>query len=360
VPITALGASHMSRNLRDFGHKALALRSLLSGTIGGGLALLAAFNGFGVWSLVVQRYAAETINTLVAWHAFRWRPGLSFSFSTLREQLPLGGNIAASQLVILFISRAQDIIVSRVLGAAAVGAYRTAWKSIELAAQATITPFSTVSLPTLAKLQAEPEAFRRAYLRIVAASAAISFPIIVGFGLLASELIPLIYGAKWSSSVPVAQVLTFLFMPYALNFFADPALTALGRANVIFRLTVVQLVATLIFCILAAPYGLTAVAIAYVVRSYLTLALQLWLFERATAISALSILRAVTPQAIGVAMMSGAVLLLASMKEAFPNPWLYVACAVLVGAAVYLPVMVLTAGRKARADALVQFRRLRG
>lgn len=359
VPITALGASHMSRNLRDFGHKALALRSLLSGTIGGGLALLAAFNGFGVWSLVVQRYAAETINTLVAWNAFRWRPGLKFSFAALRQQLPLGGNVAASQLVILLISRSQDVIVSRVLGAAAVGAYRTAWKSIELTAQATITPFSTVSLPTLAKLQAEPEAFKRAYLRIVAVSAAISFPIIVGFGLLASELIPLIYGAKWSASVPVAQALTFLFAPYTLNLFADPALTALGRANVIFRLALIQLVGTLAFCTVAAPYGLMAVAIAYVVRSYLTLALQLWLFERATAISALSVLRAVTPQGLAVAAMSVVVLLLASVKAAFPNPWLFVACAVVVGGAVYLPVLALALGRKGRADAIAEFRRLR-
>ena len=204
VPITALGASHMSRNLRDFGHKSLALRSLLSGVIGGGLAILAALNGFGVWSLVVQRYVTETISTIVAWMAFRWRPGFQFSLQTLRRQLPLGGNVAASQLVILFISRSQDVIVSRSLGASAVGIYRTAWKSGELIAQGTIMPFSTVSLPTLAKLQSDPAAFRNAYLRIVAVSAAISFPCIVGFGLLADQLIPLIYGAQWEPSVPVA------------------------------------------------------------------------------------------------------------------------------------------------------------
>jgi len=356
VPITALGASHMSRNLREFGHKSLALRSMLSGLIGGGLAVIAALNGFGVWSLVVQRYAAETINTLVAWRAFRWLPGFNFSMATLCAQLPLGGNVALSQLVILFISRTQDLIISHALGAGAVGVYRTAWKSTELIAQGTITPFSTVALPTLAKLQAEPDAFRRAYLRIVAISGAISFPCIVGFGLLASDLIPLIYGAKWAPSIPVAQVLTFLVVPYALNFFADPALTALGRSGVIVRLAAVQLVGTVVFCSLAAPFGLRAIAIAYVVRSYLTLALQLWLFQRSTGVVATKVLKSILPQVIAAAAMAGAVFAFSTQREAFANGWLYVVCAVLLGAAVYMPVLALAAG-PARTEALVEARR---
>ncbi|HEY9235148.1 MAG TPA: lipopolysaccharide biosynthesis protein [Phenylobacterium sp.] len=356
VPVTALGASHMSRNLREFGHKSLALRSMLSGLIGGGLAVVAAWNGFGVWSLVVQRYAAEIINTLVAWRAFRWRPGFCFSLATLREQAPLGGNVALSQLVILFISRTQDLIISHALGAGAVGVYRTAWKSTELLAQGTITPFSTVALPTLAKLQSDENAFRRAYLRIVAISGAISFPCIVGFGLLANELIPLIYGEKWAPSIPVAQALTFLVVPYALNFFADPALTALGRSGVIVRLAVVQLVGTIVFCSLAAPFGLRAIAIAYVVRSYLTLALQLLMFQRATGVAATKVLRSILPQVSAAVAMAVAVMAFSTLREAFPNGWLYVACAVVLGAAVYVPVLALMAG-PARAEALAEARR---
>lgn len=352
VPITALGASHMSRNLREFGHKSLTIRSILSGLLGGGLAVAAATHGFGVWSLVIQRYASETINTLVAWWAFRWRPGFQFSFQTLRQQLPLGGNVAASQLVILFISRAQDVIISRVLGASAVGSYRTAWKSVELIAQGTIMPFSTVSLPTLAKLQNDPVAFQRAYLRIVAASGAISFPCIVGFGLLAGDLIPLIYGPKWADSVPVAHVLIFLAAPYALNFFADPALTAIGRADVIVRLAIVQLVSTIILCTAAAPFGLAAIATAYVVRSYLTLALQLWLFERATAIRAWSVLRAVAPQVLACVVMALLVAGFGVLRKAFPDVRLYLAGAVLLGALSYVASLTVLVGGKVRGEVL--------
>ena len=236
------------------------------------------------------------------------------------------------------------------------GIYRTAWKSVELIAQGTIMPFSTVSLPTLAKLQSDPAAFRNAYLRIVAVSAAISFPCIVGFGLLADQLIPLIYGAQWEPSVPVAQVLTFLVVPYALNFFADPALTAIGRADVIFRLALVQLAGTVVFCSLAAPFGLTAVAMAYVVRSYLTLALQLWLFNRATSVRPLVVLRAIAPPVAAVATMAVAVLLLGLAKSQFANAWVFVVCAALLGAAVYGLALGLMVGAKVRGQALAHLR----
>ena len=66
LPIAALGATHMSLRLREFGHKSLALRSLIGGTIGGAAAIAAAFAGWGIWSLVVQRFVTESLNALVA------------------------------------------------------------------------------------------------------------------------------------------------------------------------------------------------------------------------------------------------------------------------------------------------------
>lgn len=305
VPVSAAGATHMSRNLREFGHRALALRSLGAGLLGGILALAAADAGWGVWSLVAQRFASEAIGTLVAWHAFRWRPGLQFSWSTLRAQWKLGASVAGSQLLLVALNRTQDVIVSRMIGIGAVGTYRTAWKSIEVVAQGVISPFSTVAVPTLAKLAHDMPAFRRAYARFVASSAILAFPAIAGIGVLADVLIPLLFGPQWQASVPVARVLCLLAPPFALNFFADPALTVLGKAATIARLAAIQLALTLAFCIAAAPHGLFWFAAAYVARAYLTLALQMVLLHRATGIRPLAVLAGIAPP-LGAAIVMAA------------------------------------------------------
>lgn len=365
VPISAAGATHMSRNLREFGHRALALRSLGAGLIGGALALAAAHAGWGVWALVVQRFASETIGTLVAWHAFRWRPGLQFSWSTLRAQWRLGASVAGSQLLLVALNRTQDVIVSRMIGIGAVGTYRTAWKSIEVVAQGLISPFSTVAVPTLVKLKHDMPAFRRGYVRMVSTSAMLSFPAIVGIGVLAHVLIPLLFGPQWQASIPIARVLCLLAPPFALNFFADPALTVLGKAGTIARLASIQLALTLLFCILAAPHGLVWFAAAYVARAYVTLALQMLLLRRATGISPAAVLAGIAPPFGASLAMAAFVWSLANALNLHAAPhspagFAMLAGVIASGALVYGLVLLVLLGNRGRTDLTGLVRKVTG
>ncbi len=365
VPISALGATHMARNLREFGHRALAVRSLISGVLGGSLAILALINGYGLWALVIQRFVAETINTLVAWFSFRWKPGFEFSWSTLRDQLGLGGSMAGSQLLLLALARSQDIILARGVGIAAVGAYRTAWKTVELVAQGVISPFSNVALPALTKLRFDMKAFERGYLKMVGASALISFPALVGAGVLADQLIPLLYGPQWQNSIPIAQVLTFLALPFSLDFFADPAMVVLKKSSFIIRLSAIKLVTTLTFCIAAVPYGIVAVAIAYVARAYLTMIVQLLMFDRATGIQPIAVLKAVAPQ-LAAALVMGVVLIVFTQivrPELFPAGILghviRLVISVALGVVVYGASLYVFLGAALRQDMVTTVRGLR-
>ncbi len=358
VPISALGASHMSRNLREFGHRALAIRSVLAGIIGGTVALVALTYGYGIWALVFQRFIVETINTMVAWFSFRWRPGRAFSWSTLKAQLGLGGSMAGSQLMMMALVRSQDVILARGIGPAAVGTYRTAWKTIELVSQGVITPFSTVALPTLSKLQLDAKAFQRAYLRMVGASALASYPALVGAGVLADQIIPVLYGSQWQKSIPVAQVLTLLVLPYSLEFFCDPALVVLKKSSLIFRMGALKLILTLTFCIAAAPYGIVAVAGAYVARTYLTMIAQLIMFRHVTGLNLRTMLGSVAPQLAASVVMA---LMLAGLGYAVPAAMfpatmtgqiLRLAIFVLVGGLVYAPSLFIMLGATRRRDLL--------
>lgn len=364
VPVSAAGASHMSRTLRAFGHRALAIRSFGAGLIGGALALLAAQAGWGVWALVVQRFASEAVGTLVAWHAFRWRPGLHFSWTTLRAQWRLGVGVATSQLLLVALNRTQDMILGRATGPVGVGVYRTAWKSIEVVAQGVISPFATVAVPTLAKLRHDMPAFRRGYVEMVSASAMVAFPAIAGIGVLADALIPLLFGPQWGESVPVVRVLCLLAPPFALNFFADPALTVLGKAGIMVRLAGIQLALTLLFCLVAAPYGLVWFAVAYVMRAYVTLALQLGLLQRATGVLAREVLGGIAP-ALGAALVMAIVVW--GTGDTMPvegdsrslGALARIAFLVTQGGLVYVAVVLAFMGRSRRMQLAAFLRRLR-
>jgi O-antigen/teichoic acid export membrane protein len=280
----------------------------------------------------------------MAWHAYRWLPGRRFSAGALRGMAGFSGSMTITQLLYVGLVRVQDLIIGRTIGAPAVGAYRTAWRTVELIAQGTIMPFSQVSLPALARLQDDLPAFGRAYLRIVSVSAALAFPAIIGFAVLAPEAVTLIYGDRWAESARIAQVLGLMAVPFTLNYFAGPALAALGRSGTLARLAALQVTLTVVLSLAAVPFGLTAIAGAYVLRAYLTLPVQMWLFKRYSGVGYRVLLNAIAPALSMAMVMAGALLVLDHfIGDRIHSRGVFLLCMVVTGAAVYAVSLLLFA-----------------
>ena len=346
LPVSAAGATHIALKLREFGHRSMASRSVVSGVLGGGAALAAAWAGWGPWSFVVQRGVSEAAGTVMAWHAHRWLPGRRYSSAVLRSMAGLSASLTVTQLLFVALVRTQDLIIGRMIGAPAVGVYRTAWRTMELIAQAAIMPFAQVSLYSLTRLQDNLPAFRKAYLRIVSVSAALAFPAIIGFAVLAPEAVTLIFGPRWAESGQVARVFGFMVVPFSLNYFAGPALAVLGRSGTLARLAALQVALTILLTLAAAPFGLTAIAAAYVLRAYLTLPVQMWAFNRYSGLRYRAVLDAIAPALSMALIMAGALLALDQIAGArFPNRGVYLLVKIATGAGVYAASMLLFARR---------------
>jgi O-antigen/teichoic acid export membrane protein len=261
-----------------------------------------------------------------------------------------------AQVLYAVLVRVQDVIIGRFLGTAAVGVYRTAWRTVDLIGQGVITPFAQVSLPTLGRLQDDLPAFRKAYLRITAVCAVVAFPAVVGFAVLAPDIIPLIFGRQWVASGPVAQVLGLMALPFTLNRFAAPALATLGGSATLAKISTLQLLLTIALSLAAAPYGLTAMAGAYVLRSYLVLPFQLRAFKRYSGLAYGRLLGSITPPLITSVLMA---LALAGLDEVLGDRLrergTYLLVMVPAGAAVYAATLLVLA----RAFVLEQVRDLR-
>ncbi|HJT14805.1 MAG TPA: lipopolysaccharide biosynthesis protein [Dongiaceae bacterium] len=360
LPIAALGATHMSLRLREFGHKSLALRSVVSGTIGGAVAIGAAFAGWGIWSLVVQRFVTESLNALMAWLSYRWVPGRGFSMKQLREIWGFGFNIALTQILGLLPRRALDLVLGTMIGAAAVGIYRTAGRTTELVASGTISPFTTVALQTLSRLQTDTREMTKAFRWMVSRSAMLTIPAMVGFGVLAPDLVPVVYGEKWADAGVLAQTFACLGITYSITSFASPLLMALGRGATLRTLAIAQLIATVVVAVLTAPFGIFVVAWASVLRGYCTLPFTLWMLKRASGITPWDALGAIAKPLIASLIMGAAVWgLMELIRPLFAHALIPVFICVGAGMAIYAA-LILTISDQARQLAKTQLKRGRG
>jgi O-antigen/teichoic acid export membrane protein len=336
LPIAALGATHMSLRLREFGHKSLALRSLIGGTLGGGAAIAAAFAGWGIWSLVVQRFVTESANAATAWLSYKYTPGRNFSMTQLRATWLFGFHIMTTQIVSKLPRRAMDMTLGWIIGAAAVGINRTALRTTELVLQGTISPFTTVALQTMSSLQSDTRELIIAYRWMLTRSATLTLPALVGFGVLAPDAVPAIYGHKWVEAGQLAQIFALLVVPYSLNSFASPILMALGRGSSLQTLALGNLVATVACTAASAPFGLTVVILVSVTRAYVALPFQMWFLQRASGITPRDSRSAIAaPLAASVIMGACIWLLMVLIRPYFSVPLVAVLICVAAGMMIY-------------------------
>ncbi|HKP22669.1 MAG TPA: lipopolysaccharide biosynthesis protein [Dongiaceae bacterium] len=359
LPIAAMGATHMSLRLREFGHKTLALRSVVGGTIGGAAAIGAAFAGWGIWSLVVQRFVTESLNALLAWLSYKWVPGRGFSMKQLRAIWGFGFNVAMTQMLGLLPRRALDLVLGTMIGAAAVGIYRTAGRTTELVANGTISPFTTVALQTLSRLQTDTKEMTKAFRWMVSRSAMLTIPAMVGFGVLAPDAVPAIYGEKWRDAGVLAQTFACLGITYSISSFASPIMMALGRGATLRTLAICQLIATVVVATAAAPFGVFVVAWASVARGYCSLPFTLWMLKRASGITPWDALSAIVKPLIAALIMGAAVWgLMHLLRPLFMHPLIPVFICVGTGMAIYA-VLILAISEQARQLAKTQLKRAR-
>jgi O-antigen/teichoic acid export membrane protein len=336
IPIEALATVHLARSLRDFSHKVIALRTFASTIIGGGLAIAAAYRGMGVWSLVLQLWATSLLNAAVAWQSFRWLPQLRFSLSLLGFFVPFCIRIMASNLLWVILLRIPEIVLGRFLGPTAVAHYRVGWRLTETISAAVLQPMGGVALAMFSKLRDERARFEAAYVRFLNAAAIILFPILCGSGVLADELVPLLFGPKWAESVIVVKILAFMAVPLVLNFLLGQALTAIESIRGLPRLAAIQVAGTLCVSILAAPFGLAAVCVAYVLLTYAMMPYIQHLLYSATSVSFSSCERAIRLPLLACGAMITALYALHSAIHAYisQDP-LYLVAMVTVGSIVY-------------------------
>ena len=336
--LTPLSAVHAAMARREFKNKRLTANGLGSSVAGAVAALIALHQGLGLWSLVIQQLVTGLLSTVLTWTIEPWAPRLQFSTQRLRSVWKFSGNVLLARILQTSVLRIQDLLAARFLGPAPLGHYRLAGRTFELLNNALIGPLSSAAFPVLSRLQNDSQAYQNAYGRMIALSCLGICPAALGFGAVAPDIVPLVLGERWLPSVPVIQVLSLLAPASVLAIFAGPALAARGRADVTVKFAMMQLTGTTILSVLAIPFGVVALAGAYVLRSYMTLPIQLRMFSEATGMPWRRIIFNVLPALVASGVMVLAILIAGRLLLGEPHV-MRVVVMIALGISIYAAVL---------------------
>jgi O-antigen/teichoic acid export membrane protein len=216
---------------RNIDFKTLTIRGIISQVLGGVAGVICAFNGWGVYSLVVQNLSAAFINTVILWRVAEWHPTLEFSWREVKSLTKFSTYVFLGQSFNQLINKLDVIIVGKVFSPATLGFYGRAVSLNSLVTKYSSTSLLKVFFPVLSKVQDDEERFRSILFRLLHLSSFISF-LFTGIMILAGEdIIILLFGQKWQDSVFIFQVLALKAFAYSNGAIIVNAFLAKGKSK---------------------------------------------------------------------------------------------------------------------------------
>ena len=245
--------------------KTIALIDIGATLIAGTLAVAAALNGFGVWSLVIQavaKFAIQGVLSLI----FARCPGGWFQRQVDIKKLTLfGSSLIAFGAVNYFARNLDNVLIGAYINAESLAYYTRAYFLMTLPSMLTTGALSGLLVSVLSRLQDKPEQLQAQYTHTVRFLYLICAPVAIYFLLFPQDPIALLYGDQWQAVEPLLQVLSLACLTQPIHNTMGWLFTASGKANNMLKWGIgASIILSLSFAV-GVQWGAFGVALAYTI-----------------------------------------------------------------------------------------------
>lgn len=330
----------LSRELKFF---TLESRSVVSVVVGGAVGLGLALLGAGVWSLVGQALAMAFSQMVLLWFVTSWRPKLLFSWTKFTDLWQFGSNVLGSRIFSYAVKYADNFFIGRALGATMLGFYSFGYVLFLSPMIDTSIIVGRVVFSAFSRLQDDVDRLRQGFMLTTRYLSFFVFPALVGFFLVAQDLVVTIFGDKWLPAVPVVRVLIVAGLLASHSNIWASVFTAMGKPEWLFRWSFVSACLYVpAFYVGLHYWGIVGVAVGYTLSTLLLVPVQLALVQYLLRFRMREYLGILAPMFIASAVMGGCVFLsqVWLTGEGVHAP-IRLITAVIVGVSTYLLVIVL-------------------
>lgn len=330
---------------RNLNFRPLTTASLVARLASAIIAVVMAFMGYGVWSLVGQQVALMAIKAAILWSAMPWRPRPRLSLPHLRKLLSFGGLSFGSRIVWIGSVRLFMLLVGHTLGVTAVGYMNIASRVVDTVFDLFGGAAHNLALTVFARRQTDRDALSRAFQMATQFAAMGMLPLFAGLAFCAPQTVALVLGAEWLPSVPLIQILSVASMAQFIFLFPNAAVTAIGRPGIIFAMSIFSTSLVMAVFLLVGPDNVVEATAIWASRIVITAPILVVLMHRLLHLPMTGILRAAAPPLAATLIMVGVLVPVQMEIDRVIGGPAALAALVSVGAVCYaLALLVLDAG----------------
>ncbi len=244
---------------RDMRFRDLALNDGLQAVSLALGAVFFAYFGFRYWTLVLSAILGALLSTIGVLRLVRV-PFKKPHWATLRPAVTFSQQTIFSRLAWYGYQNADFFVAGKVFGKDLMGVYRVAWDLTSTPLEKIVSMVGRVTPSVLSAAQNDKAALRRYVLRITEVLALVTFPATIGIGLIAEDLVPLVFGPQWAGMVVPLQLLAVAAAIRAIAPILPQVLTVTGQNRLGMRINVVGVVVMPIAFYIGSKWGTAGIA----------------------------------------------------------------------------------------------------
>lgn len=265
--LNALGIIQRTILTKNLNFKLQARVSFISSVLSGLIAIYMAFNGFGVWSLVVLTLSRFGFTSVFLWIWTKWKPSLIFSIKSFKKLFSFGSKILITGLIETIYRNIYYLIIGKYFSAIQLGYYTRADQFNAIPSANLTQIVQKVSYPVLSNLQDDVVKLKSVYRQIITSVMLVTFVLMLGMAAVAEPLILTLIGEKWAPAIIYLQLLCFVGMFYPLHALNLNMLQVQGRGNLLVKIEIIKKMMAVPIIIVGILLGIKAMIVGMIILS---------------------------------------------------------------------------------------------
>lgn len=241
--------------LRDLRFKAIALIIGASSFISFLVALLLALMNYGIWALVFQQISYACFYSILLWIVVRFRPKMTFSIKSFREQFTFGISLLSANLLSSITDNVNNNVIAKVVAIGQTGNFSQANRLVLSIDGGIKGVLDKVIFPVFAKIENIYE-MKLQYIELTKKVISIVFPIAALLSLFSDQIIFLILGNQWKDASWMFTILSFVLIPMILQTLSRNILKSIGYTRKVFFNEIIKSMSILSILFTSSFFGL--------------------------------------------------------------------------------------------------------
>lgn len=247
----------------------IALCNVTQSILANLITIALAIMGMGVWAIVLPMVLTTPVWIIINWKYNSWRPPLNINLEKWQDVVTFGGNLLGVKLLDKLRANLDYLIIGGFLGLNELGIYYFAFNAGFGISRNVISIFTSALFPYLCQVRTDLIQLKKRYFASLKKAFLVIIPFIVLQSSLAPLYVPIIFGEKWTSAIPILILVCLSVIPYSLFIFTSELINTIGKPHLTLYWNIGYTSLFVIALLIAVQGGVFWVAVAVLITQLL-------------------------------------------------------------------------------------------